>query len=339
MAAPQLKEKYLLRPVTPADAPAVTDLVNAFSQATSGITEMVPGEVATFWQTPGLDRENDLRVIAAGDGQLLGYAEALTWQDPPVHPHIWMRVHPAAAETEAPALLFDWALERCWQALERVPVGLRVSITTFIVSGFEPFRRLFTQRGFEVIRHSFDMKIDMHSAPPAPLWPAGIEIKALNVEKDFARFYQAHNEAFADHFGHQEEDFETGMARLRHMLVEDKENFDPSLWFLAIDGDQVAGYAICRLSREDAEPSGWVSILGVRRAWRKRGLGLALLHHTFGEFYRRGWRQAGLSVDASSLTGAVQLYERAGMSVARRYDRYEKELRAGKELMTTELTD
>jgi hypothetical protein len=44
-------------------------------------------------------------------------------------------------------------------------------------------------------------------------------------------------------------------------------------------------------------------------------------------------------VDASSLTGAVQLYERAGMSVARRYDRYEKELRPGKELMTTELTD
>jgi hypothetical protein len=44
-------------------------------------------------------------------------------------------------------------------------------------------------------------------------------------------------------------------------------------------------------------------------------------------------------VDASSLTGAVRLYERAGMHVARQYDRYEKELRSGKELMTTELSD
>jgi GNAT superfamily N-acetyltransferase len=339
MAAPQLKEKYLLRPVTPADASAVTELVNSFSQATSGINEMTPGEVASFWQTPGVDRQHDLRVVAAADGKLLGYAEALAWQDPPVHPHIWMRVHPHAAETEAPALLFDWALGRCSQALERVPPGLRVSISTFTVSGFEPLHRLFTQRGFGIVRHSFDMQIEMDSPPPAPVWPAGIEVKALDVEKDFARIYRAHNEAFADHFGHQEEDFETGMTRLRHLLIEDADSFDPSLWFVAMDGDEIAGYSVCRVSHELAEPSGWVNILGVRRAWRKRGLGLALLHYTFGEFYRRGWRRAGLSVDASSLTGAVQLYERAGMSVARRYDRYEKELRAGKELMTTELTD
>lgn len=338
MAAPQLKEKYLLRPVTPADAQAVTDLVNAFSQKVAGINEMSPGEVASFWQTPGLDSELDLRVITDADGKLLGYAEALTWQDPPVHPHIWMRVHPAAAESEAPGLLFDWALERCSRVLEHVPAGLRVSISTFVNAGFLPLQRLFLARGFKVIRHSFDMDIHLDAPPPQPVLPPGIEVRTMDSASEFEQFYRAHEEAFADHFGHQEEDFETGMKRLRHLLTGD-DGCDPSLWFLALDGGQVAGYSIGRISREYAEPSGWVSILGVRRAWRKRGLGLALLHHSFGEFYRRGWRRAGLSVDASSLTGAVQLYERAGMSVARRYDRYEKELRAGKELMTTELTD
>jgi ribosomal protein S18 acetylase RimI-like enzyme len=66
---------------------------------------------------------------------------------------------------------------------------------------------------------------------------------------------------------------------------------------------------------------------------------MALLRHSFAEFYKRGWRTAGLDVDASSLTGALKLYERAGMHVARRFDRFEKELRPGKELMTTELEE
>jgi ribosomal protein S18 acetylase RimI-like enzyme len=119
-------------------------------------------------------------------------------------------------------------------------------------------------------------------------------------------------------------------------MIDDKEKFDPSLWHIAMDGDQIAGFSICSIERSDPEaPMGWVHALGVRRAWRKRGLGMALLLHSFGEFYRRGYRKAGLGVDASNLTGALRLYERAGMSVFRQYDRYELELRPGKELMTT----
>jgi hypothetical protein len=37
-------------------------------------------------------------------------------------------------------------------------------------------------------------------------------------------------------------------------------------------------------------------------------------------------------VDAGSLTGALRLYEKAGMSVFSQFDKYEKEIRAGKEI-------
>ncbi len=77
---------------------------------------------------------------------------------------------------------------------------------------------------------------------------------------------------------------------------------------------------------------GWVATLGVRRNWRRQGIALALLHHSFGEFYRRGVRKVGLGVDAGSLTGATRLYEKAGMHVASQFDKYEKEIRAGKEI-------
>ncbi len=86
-----------------------------------------------------------------------------------------------------------------------------------------------------------------------------------------------------------------------------------------------------RTSFEDPK-IGWVESIGVRRPWRRRGLALALLHHSFLTFYHRGQESVGLSVDASSLTGATRLYEKAGMHVVRRLDNYEKELRPGTDI-------
>ena len=53
----------------------------------------------------------------------------------------------------------------------------------------------------------------------------------------------------------------------------------------------------------------------MRRPWRRRGLGLALLLHSFRDFAARGATRVGLGVDAENTTGAVGLYERAGMHV------------------------
>ena len=66
---------------------------------------------------------------------------------------------------------------------------------------------------------------------------------------------------------------------------------------------------------------------------------MALLLHTFGEFYRRGQPTVVLGVDAQNLTGALRLYERAGMHVSMRFTTYEKELHAGEELATQTLGD
>ena len=61
---------------------------------------------------------------------------------------------------------------------------------------------------------------------------------------------------------------------------------------------------------------GWIGAIGVREPWRKRGLGLALLHHAFADWFRRGVTTVALGVDAENPTGATRLYERAGMHVA-----------------------
>lgn len=47
-----------------------------------------------------------------------------------------------------------------------------------------------------------------------------------------------------------------------------------------------------------------------------------------------GFTNVYLAADAQSLTEATRLYERASMHVVKEFQRYEKELRAGKELST-----
>jgi mycothiol synthase len=104
--------------------------------------------------------------------------------------------------------------------------------------------------------------------------------------------------------------------------------FDPSLWKIAWDGDQVAGVSLNR----HRMGIGWIRTLGVRRPWRKRGLGEALLLYSFAEFYRRGRSTIGLGVDAQNPTGATRLYQKVGMTPASEFVTFEKELRPGREI-------
>ena len=64
---------------------------------------------------------------------------------------------------------------------------------------------------------------------------------------------------------------------------------------------------------------GWVSSLAVRDAWRRRGIGEALLRAAFARFRERGMTTVVLNVDRDNTTGATRLYERAGMRLRRRW--------------------
>jgi mycothiol synthase len=93
------------------------------------------------------------------------------------------------------------------------------------------------------------------------------------------------------------------------------------LWLAVWDGYEIAATMICDARRYEM---GWIGSIGVRKPWRRRGLGLALLHHAFKEFWLRGERTVGLGVDAENPTGATRLYERAGMQLGFEFVVYEK---------------
>jgi ribosomal protein S18 acetylase RimI-like enzyme len=208
------------------------------------------------------------------------------------------------------------------------------------VTTIEPPAHIYKAFGMELIRHSFRMLIEMEQAPPRPILPQGITIRAVtDPEREIETICRLDTEAFRDHFGYIEQPFEEELALFENWLKNDENLSDPSLWFLAMNEKKAVGYALCTVRDYENEGFGHVNGLGVLRDYRRRGIGLALLHHTFGEYYRRGKRGVTLGVDAENLTGALRLYKKAGMHVHRQFDLYEKELRPGIEISVQSLQE
>lgn len=185
-------------------------------------------------------------------------------------------------------------------------------ILSFTVAADERGSELLERHGYREVRRFWDMAVDFGGELAKPT----VRIETF-TEEDARAFHAANEEAFEDHWEPHPTSFDNWWER---QIA--RTNYDPSLWFLIRDGDEVA--AICR--NEMRTSGGYVGSLGVRRAWRGRGYGRALLLHSFAEFRRRGATRATLGVDASNPTGATHLYESVGMHVEMEAIAWEKQL-------------
>jgi mycothiol synthase len=326
--------QYILRPATLDDMPGALALANACSHETIGRDEFSIEDYRTIWNDPNHDLATDTRIAQSADGTIVGSIEL--WNNAPyVGCWIWGCVHPAFRGQGIGTTLMDWAEQRAQVALDRAPAGVRFVLEASVSSDHQPSLELLSERGFQAVRDRASMLRELDGELPAPVWPAGITVRAMQPGDELA-VYRAKEEAFRDHWGHIETPEQDGFALWQQRRLNDA-NFDPALWFLAVDGDQIAGFSMCQQHTSEDPAMGWVNSLGVRRPWRRRGLAMALVHHSFGELRRRGCARVGLDVDVGSLTGAEQLYRNAGMRVFGQTTRFQKELRPGIDLATQAL--
>jgi ribosomal protein S18 acetylase RimI-like enzyme len=179
----------------------------------------------------------------------------------------------------------------------------------------EAARALVLARGFTFVRSFRHMQIDLEGPREPGEPPAGIELRGVRSEADLARAHAIFLEAFEDEWGYRVIPFE----EWRSLEVE-TSGFDASLWLLATQGEQAVGALNAVVSGD----RGWIGELGVRRAWRGRGIGAALLRRSFAMFAERGLPRVMLNVDFENPTGAMRLYEKVGMRAVRGYDVYEE---------------
>jgi mycothiol synthase len=315
---------YTVRAPVESDIPAIIALLAAHDIAHTSIVDAVTEEeIRQEWR--GLDTARDAWVILADNGPLAAYATLQSegsgqiWADGYVHPLHWRRGLGTA--------LVRLTEQRAREFAPNTPEGVRVALSNNVIASDAAGRQLLEGEGYQLVRMFSRMGIELESEPEPPAWPTGITVRTFVRGRDERRVFDCVEEAFTDHWGHVPREYARWIART------EGSDFDPSLWLLAEDGDQLAGVALCS-RRPD---TGWVNTLAVRRPWRRRGLGEALLRQAFRELYRRGDRVVGLGVDAQSLTGATRLYERAGMRIMMQAARYQKELRPGVDLGTQTL--
>ena len=335
MSAFALPAGFTVRPATLEDVDIAADLFKTYALSIAGVEDINAEETSNIWRSPGFDPARDIRMVFSPDGQLVAYVEVWANNKLPVHPFIWACVHPEFTGMGLGTYITAWAEDRCCQLIDILPSDLRLAARAGAYSTNQLAHNLFSNMHWTHIRSFYVMRIDMDSTPPVPDWPAGIHLLPYASE-NLRQVYAAHREAFQDHFGYVEVPFESGLEQFEHALENDPQH-DPALCFVAWDGTEIAAYCLCRTAAPSDHDAGYVNVLGVRRAWRNRGLGLALLRHAFGEFYRRGQMHVELGVDAENLTGALKLYEKAGMHVQRQSDMFEKELRPGKEIAVESL--
>jgi mycothiol synthase len=299
-----LPPEFTSRRVQPADAEAVLELIDAVQERLGVGIDFTLDDIRSEWRH--VDVERDLWAWDRDD-RLAAFAILRTRAHELsvngfVHPNFLGR-------GLGTAILRVTEARACERGARKLRNG--------ILAADRAAAALLEAHGYRDVRHYFQMTIEMDEPPPEPRWPEGLEPRPFEIEHARA-FHAADDEAFADERGYVSQPFQEFVTRW-----VDHPRFDPTLWTAVWDGEEIAATLMADWKRFGA---GWIAAVSVRRPWRRRGLGLALLLRAFGQLYERGERRVSLSVDIENPTGATRLYERAGMRVEHEVVLYEKEL-------------
>jgi mycothiol synthase len=299
------------------------DVIALFSAAESldcGEPDTTPGDVLADWEgLPHFDLRSDAWLVTSSAGQVVAYA----WEwDERVDEQLVadFTVLPGHRRLGIEDALLDLTAARAAEHAALSPTGT-ARLGLFALDTNRDKLALFEASGFMHVCTFERMTIDLERVHTEPVWPPGIEVCPFRRGRDEAAVHEAIQEAFSDHY----RDVPLSLPDWEKLMFANPE-LDLDLWRIAWDGDQVAGAVRSFLERSPG--AGYVDELGVRAAWRGRGIGTALLLDCFIAMRQRGMRRVVLGVDATNTTGAHLLYRRIGMTVERRIRFFEKPIQA-----------
>lgn len=193
---------------------------------------------------------------------------------------------------------------------------------------------LLEANGYQPARYYVNMIRDLELDVPLAPMPVGLRIRPAEPEH-YRKILAADNDAFRDHWGHRETTENDFQWWINH------RNFQPHLWKVAWDNDEVTGMVLNYIDVEENErfnrKRGYTEDISVRRPWRRRGLARSLLIQSMRDLKQRGMTEAALVVDTENPLGALELYRGVGFEEQRRSITYRKSLRELKNRKSKEI--
>jgi GNAT superfamily N-acetyltransferase len=324
---------YICRPLTLDDADRCAEIGTAISALARADEQVQSRSLRTEWTEPNFNLSRSSLGISTRSGLLIGFAVLFATEEPPVRPWFNWGVDPDHSDHSIRARLLSWAEDKGKAVIPRCPPEARVGLWGGTHKGYNADEEALQAAGFFPRREWHEMRIDMTERPATIELPPGFVTRPYRHEEDLPILVDIVRDAFSDHYGYIEQSFDKDLKLFRHWLNGDPY-FAPDLVMLAVDEatGAVAG-SLLPLTEYHRQPGvGYIDMVGVRRAHRRRGLASALLRRSFADYWDRGIKSVCLEVDGASLTKAVVLYERVGMRAQHSYVTYEKLLRDGVEL-------
>jgi mycothiol synthase len=289
------------------DAGAVAELKRAVEVARHGESDETVDHIREEWALPRLDLQRDAWLVEDVRGPLVGYG--FCWMEAPPGGIVAEQIVDSATRGRGLSeYLLDLCEVRAAELLAEAGPGGKGLLGVWSHHSDPARIALFESRGYHRVRTFLRLDRDLGAEVEAPEWPQGISVRTYRRGQDEAAVHAAGEEAFRDHFRPTEMNLEEWLE-----YRFSRDDLDLGLWFVAWDGEEVAGAAVSF----ETPVGGYVDELFVRRPWRGRGLGRALLLQSCIELRRRGQTRAYLGVDAANPTGAMHLYESAGFRSVR----------------------
>ncbi len=317
MTASTLVTDVVIRPIAgEADLPALAAVAQRCNQADQ-VDERPTVESLTAWfrHLVNTDPQEDILLAEVG-GRLAGY-QYTAWRLEGTGTYVYNLagyVDPDFRRQGLGATLVERGEARLRAVAALHPAEAPRAFQSFTADTRVGKVALFERRGYVPVRHFYEMlHTGLDALPPAPL-PLGLELRPVD-RHDRAllhTIWQASEEAFRDHWGNSEAD------DAQFLRLMDSPDTDPDLWQVAWDTvtNEVAGVSMNMIpaaeNSEHGHQRGWVEDLSVRRPYRRRGLGRALLLNSLHALRARGLTDVALGVDAENPTGALGLYESVG---------------------------
>jgi mycothiol synthase len=270
---------------------------------------------ARFAPSSAFDTAADA-LIAEMNGQIIGYSRVTWWTE---RDGVWLylttgRLLPAWRRRGIGTAMLRWAEDRAASLAATHPTNDKAMLGANASSTEIAATELLRDAGYHETFSMVEMRFDAFDTLPPVELPAGLEFRPITPDQ-YRAIWESVHAAYADSPQNviaTEEDYQEWLA---------SPAFDPTLWRVAWDGEQIAGQTLCEIAKERGE----VAEVSVGTSWR-RGLGYALVIAGLRALAERGVSEARLHARADNIYGAPRLYERAGFRPLKRFARYRKPL-------------
>jgi len=310
----------------PADYAAMVELLRACNRADQldSVVDIDSVE-RTYTHLTNCNPDRDM-IFAEVAGSVIAYGRGW-WDDEWSGTRtygLFVNLHPDWRGRGIGRAMLRWIEARLRTVAGGHPAGLPKTFQSGGDQGQAHWIHILEDEGYSPVRWGHQMVRSLAEPIATCPLPDGLEVRPV-CEPEILVIWRAAEEAFRDHWGHGEWKDE--------YLAEWRESptFQPHLWQVAWDGDEVAGMVLNRFDEaENAEYSrkrGYTETICVRRPWRGRGLARALITRSLHLWKDMGMTEAAHGVDTQNATGALQLYESLGYKATKTYTTYRKALK------------